>query len=71
MLPADAVIVADGFNTGSEVMDDILEHSQARMLEAIERLADRVNTLALADMPTSVEMGSASGAGPVLSSDVG
>ncbi|EIW69147.1 hypothetical protein TREMEDRAFT_13370, partial [Tremella mesenterica DSM 1558] len=26
------------FNTGSEVMDDILEHSQDRMLEAIEHL---------------------------------
>ena len=27
------------FDTGSEVMNDILEHSQIRMLESIEHLA--------------------------------
>ena len=34
------------FATGSEVMDDILEHSQLRMLEAIKLLARRVDILA-------------------------
>ena len=34
------------FATGSEVMDDILEHSQLRMLEAIKLLARRVDMLA-------------------------
>ncbi|WVW79728.1 hypothetical protein I302_101698 [Kwoniella bestiolae CBS 10118] len=36
----------DGFSTGSEVMDDILEHSQQRMLEAIDHLHRRVDVLA-------------------------
>ncbi|WWC87536.1 uncharacterized protein L201_002426 [Kwoniella dendrophila CBS 6074] len=35
-----------GFSTGSEVMDDILEHSQQRMLEAIDHLHRRVDILA-------------------------
>ena len=34
------------FSTGSEVMDEILEHSQARMLETIDGLAHRVGALA-------------------------
>ncbi|WVR04043.1 hypothetical protein IAU60_001042 [Kwoniella sp. DSM 27419] len=34
------------FSTGSEVMDDILEHSQQRMLEAIDHLHRRVDMLA-------------------------
>ncbi|WVF66796.1 hypothetical protein IAT40_001538 [Kwoniella sp. CBS 6097] len=34
------------FKTGSEVMDDILEHSQQRMLEAIDHLHRRVDILA-------------------------
>jgi len=34
------------FSTGSEVMDEILEHSQSRMLETIEGLARRVDALA-------------------------
>ena len=37
--------VAEGFATGSEVMDDILEHSLQRMLEAIEHLARKVDVL--------------------------
>ncbi|WRT65433.1 uncharacterized protein IL334_002376 [Kwoniella shivajii] len=36
-----------GFSTGSEVMDDILEHSQQRMLEAIDHLHRRVDILAV------------------------
>ncbi|OCF58297.1 hypothetical protein L486_04328 [Kwoniella mangroviensis CBS 10435] len=36
----------DGFSTGSEVMDDILTHSQQRMLEAIDHLHRRVDILA-------------------------
>lgn len=39
--------VEGGFGTGSNVMDDIIEHSQQRMLEAIQRLARRVNVLAV------------------------
>ncbi|WWD16778.1 hypothetical protein CI109_101210 [Kwoniella shandongensis] len=35
-----------GFSTGSEVMDDILEHSQQRMLEAIDHLNRKVDQLA-------------------------
>jgi hypothetical protein len=35
------------FSTGSEVMDDILEHSQQRMLEAFAHLSKRVDSLAL------------------------
>ena len=38
-------LVIKGFATGSVVMDGILEHSQQRMLEAIEQLARRVDTL--------------------------
>jgi hypothetical protein len=34
------------FSTGSEVMDDILEHSQQRMLEAFAHLSKRVDGLA-------------------------
>ena len=34
------------FSTGSEVMDDILEHSQQRMLEAFSQLSRRVDGLA-------------------------
>lgn len=37
--------VQEGYKTGSEVMDDILEHSQARMLEAIDGLSRRVDVL--------------------------
>lgn len=37
---------ADMFSTGSEVMDDILEHSQQRMLEAFSHLSKRVDGLA-------------------------
>jgi hypothetical protein len=36
----------DLFSTGSEVMDDILEHSQQRMLEAFASLSKRVDGLA-------------------------
>ena len=36
----------DFFSTGSEVMDDILEHSQQRMLEAFAHLSERVDGLA-------------------------
>jgi hypothetical protein len=36
----------DLFSTGSEVMDDILEHSQQRMLEAFAHLSKRVDALA-------------------------
>ena len=43
---AEAEVATSGFSTGSEVMDDILEHSQLRMLEAIEQLAKRVDILA-------------------------
>lgn len=39
----------EGFSTGSEVMDDILEHSLQRMLEAIDHLAKRVDVLARAE----------------------
>ena len=39
-------LVSEGFATGSAVMDGILEHSQQRMLEAIEQLSRRVDTLA-------------------------
>ena len=35
------------FATGSEVMDDILEHSQQRMLEAFSKLSKRVDGLAI------------------------
>jgi hypothetical protein len=35
----------EGFKTGSETMDDILEHSQSRMLEAIDILSRRVDVL--------------------------
>lgn len=31
------------FSTGSEVMDDILEHSQLRMLEALAHLSKRID----------------------------
>lgn len=41
--PASAVAV---FSTGSKVMDEILEHSQQRMLEALEHLNRRVDVLA-------------------------
>jgi len=41
-----SVSTTEGFSTGSEVMDDILEHSLQRMLEAIDRLARRVDVLA-------------------------
>lgn len=33
------------FSTGSEVMDDILEHSQQRMLEAFSHLSKRIDGL--------------------------
>jgi len=33
----------DFFSTGSEVMDDILEHSQQRMLEAFAHLSERID----------------------------
>ena len=36
----------DFFSTGSEVMDDILEHSQQRMLEAFAHLSERIDGLA-------------------------
>jgi hypothetical protein len=36
---------SEGFNTGSAVLDDILEHSQQRMMEAIEHLGRRVDML--------------------------
>jgi len=36
----------DYFSTGSEVMDDILEHSQQRMLEAFAHLSERIDGLA-------------------------
>jgi hypothetical protein len=38
----------DFFSTGSEVMDDILEHSQQRMLEAFAHLSKRIDGLAVA-----------------------
>jgi len=41
----------DLFSTGSEVMDDILEHSQQRMLEAFAHLSKRIDGLA-AHKPT-------------------
>ena len=34
------------YSTGSEVMDEILEHSQQRMLDAIDALGRRVDVLA-------------------------
>jgi hypothetical protein len=37
----------DFFSTGSEVMDDILEHSQQRMLEAFAHLSKRIDGLAV------------------------
>ncbi|KAK8861320.1 hypothetical protein IAR55_002139 [Kwoniella newhampshirensis] len=43
---ADSEAPSTGFATGSEVMDDILEHSQQRMLEAIDHLNRRVDLLA-------------------------
>ena len=43
--------IPEGFSTGSDVMDDILEHSQQRMLEAIDVLAARVDLLALTAQP--------------------
>ena len=36
----------DGYLTGSQVMDEILEHSQQRMLDAIEAVGRRVDVLA-------------------------
>ena len=36
----------DGYSTGSQVMDEILEHSQQRMLDAIEAVGRRVDVLA-------------------------
>ena len=39
--------IKEGFSTGSDVMDDILQHSQQRMLEAIEHLSRRVDVLAV------------------------
>lgn len=39
------------FSTGSEVMDDILEHSQQRMLEAFSHLSRRVDGLAIPRSP--------------------
>lgn len=35
------------FATGSEVMDDILEHSQQRMLEAFSKLSERMDGLSM------------------------
>lgn len=52
------------FATGSEVMDDILEHSQQRMLEAFAHLSKRVDTLAVRK-----PAGPASGGGAGLSID--
>jgi hypothetical protein len=52
-----AQVLVEGFNTGSPVMDDILEHSQQRMMEAIEHLARRVDILTTSSGPT---IGSAS-----------
>nr|XP_018264371.1 uncharacterized protein I303_02537 [Kwoniella dejecticola CBS 10117]OBR86529.1 hypothetical protein I303_02537 [Kwoniella dejecticola CBS 10117] len=45
-IPAAVEVSPAGFSTGSEVMDDILEHSQQRMLEAIDHLHRRVDILA-------------------------
>ncbi|WVQ94408.1 hypothetical protein IAU59_001487 [Kwoniella sp. CBS 9459] len=43
---AESAVAPVEFKTGSEVMDDILEHSQQRMLEAIDHLHRRVDILA-------------------------
>jgi hypothetical protein len=49
--PAAATPELDLFSTGSEVMDDILEHSQQRMLEAFSHLSKRVDGLSIARRP--------------------
>lgn len=54
--------------TGNEVMDDILEHSQQRMMEAIEHLAKRVDILANSAVPAP--LAPAAGKGAQLSADV-
>jgi hypothetical protein len=48
------------FSTGSEVMDDILEHSQLRMLEAFADLSERIDRLAYSRRPVP-RSGGASG----------
>lgn len=45
------------FSTGSEVMDDILEHSQLRMLEAFSHLSKRVDSLAASRRPVQRSAG--------------
>jgi hypothetical protein len=54
----------EGFNTGSAMMDDILEHSQQRMMEAIEHLGRRVDILA-ANSGGSQAMSGMTGAGSI------
>ncbi|ORY25263.1 hypothetical protein BCR39DRAFT_544677 [Naematelia encephala] len=39
-------VPTEGFNTGSEILDDILLHSQQRMLEALEHLSRRFDIMA-------------------------
>lgn len=45
--------VAEEFSTGSEVMDEILEHSQTRMLEAIDQVSRKMEHLSRPDVKQS------------------